>query len=174
MKKFKFELIANLQDGTPIQFDGDFIIGTATNKIKEDGSKEPLEDGTYTMEDGTSFSVVSGVIDAITEAISEPAVEAADAVPVVDAPEETAETVEETTEATDLSVLEQRITDLQNAIDRISETVADMQKMQESMNNQTNEKFASISVVSVQQQKETEIKKTHTEILFEKIKRMKY
>ena len=60
-----------LKDGTIIDADS-FEVGSEVFKINEDGTKTPLTDGDYTLEDGRIITIAGGKIDTITEVDTTP------------------------------------------------------------------------------------------------------
>ena len=83
-KKEKFADV-KLQDGSILRIDGDLVVGGKVSLISTDGAITPAPEGDLTLEDGSTITVKSGVIDVIT-----PAAPAVDALPAVDAATNTA------------------------------------------------------------------------------------
>lgn len=160
MKKFKFELVTKLQDGTPIVFDGDFVVGTLAFSVKEDGTKEALVDGDYTLEDGTVFTVATGAISVINE-VAEPAVES------VEQAEVTAPEAQD--EAQDAVDYQTQIDELKIAVEELKNAIAQNAELMSSMNAQTEEKFASVKLSSDTKLEEKPIIKTQAQKLLDKI-----
>lgn len=65
MKKLKFKMMANLIDGTPVIFDGEFTKDTPVYVIDAEGKEVPALDGEHQLEDGTKFVTVEGKISEI-------------------------------------------------------------------------------------------------------------
>lgn len=58
-----------LQDGTMIYIEAEAdIVGAAIYKVDETGAMLPLEDGSYTLEDGRTIVVKAGLVESSTEA----------------------------------------------------------------------------------------------------------
>lgn len=65
---------ATLDSGQVIQTDAEaFAEGANVYIVNDEGEQIPLPNGNYTLEDGTSFMVVDGVIGAAEESEDEPA-----------------------------------------------------------------------------------------------------
>jgi hypothetical protein len=114
MKKFKFEIMAKLADGTDVIFDGEFIVGTPVFILDSEGAKIAATDDVHELEGGQKFKTEGGVISEIMveEVVEETPTEVA-----------TEEVVEETPVvevAEDVSELESKVADLEKKIEDIA------------------------------------------------------
>lgn len=160
MKKFKFELLAKLNDGTPIVFDGDFLVGTAVFTIDAEGQKQPAPDGELTLEDGSKFTVKGGLIESIP-AEAEPA-------PV--------EQAEQTPEPVTLSVedVNKRVEELFALVTQLQGQIELFNQEKQLMETNINEKFSAITVQSAtKKEPEIKVEKTYGELVIEKINQIK-
>ena len=75
MKKYNFEMVGKLKDGTTIMV-SDFVVGSEVSVIDEQGVKAPLLDGEHELESGDKFVTVDSKITEIIPAEAETEVEA--------------------------------------------------------------------------------------------------
>lgn len=88
----QFERIAT--DKALIEYDGEELeVGVAVHGVDEEGNPFNLEDGEYTVEDGTVYVIAEGKVTEIREVEKEPEAPAEE--PAPEAPQETVENAEE-------------------------------------------------------------------------------
>lgn len=156
MKKFKFEIVAKLADGTEVIFNSDFIIGTEVFVLDEAGNKIVAPDGEHELEDGTKFKTEAGMITEITEKV-----------------EEVAPEVEVTVEAEKEEVKTKMITEdefasLMATIDELKSKIESLKAFEESFELVKEQTLAEIKMSAV---KPTVIEKakSYREIILEKL-----
>lgn len=146
---------AKLADGTTIiRYEGDSLdIGVAVMAVTEQGAIA-LPDGDYDLEDGTKFSIVAGLVSAVTPAEEAPAEEAAEA---------PAEAPAAMTEAKAKSVLESIIKET-----RFAEDIAEL-KLKVAEFAKVNEAFA-----TAKETEETEVSKLKEQVkgMFELLEKL--
>ena len=148
---------AKLADGTTIiRYEGDSLdIGVAVMAVTEQGAIA-LPDGDYDLEDGTKFSIVAGLVSAVTPAEEAPAEEAAPAAAAAEAPAAM-------TEAKAKSVLESIIKET-----RFAEDIAEL-KLKVAEFAKVNEAFA-----TAKETEETEVSKLKEQVkgMFELLEKL--
>lgn len=170
MKNFKFQLLANLEDGTPVSFEGDFIVGTAVFTIDTNGEKAPATDGDYTLEDGTKFTVKGGLIDSIpTETPADepaPVEQATEPAPAEGEPKPDLEK--------QIADLTQMVNDLKAEVEKLKEGQTKMTEDKQLMESNINEKFSALNLQSAtSKEPKTITEKSFGELVFEKINHLK-
>lgn len=166
MKAFKFELLAKLEDGTPVVFNGDFVIGTEVFVLDEQGQKLPAPDGEHKLEDGTVFSVKEGKIENIPVEV-----------PAEDVPAEQ----EMKSEVNEFEKFQSQVNDVTKSVQELFQIVKEVKDELNSMKEQrtafessVNEKFSAVGNVSVtEKEPETKVEKSFEEIVFERINQLK-
>ncbi len=117
----QFERIAT--DKALIEYDGEELeVGVAVHGVDEEGNPFNLEDGEYTVEDGTVYVIAEGKVAEIREVEKEPEAPAEE--PAPEAPQETVENAEEipqSEEEPEADPRDQRIADLEAEVARLEE-----------------------------------------------------
>ena len=113
----QFERIST--DKALIEYDGEELeVGAAVHGVDEEGNPFNLEDGEYTVEDGTVYVIAEGKVVEIREVEKEPEA------PAAEAPQETVENAEEvpqSEEEPEADPRDQRIADLEAEVARLEE-----------------------------------------------------
>lgn len=124
---------ATLADGTNLSTNGiAFEMGVEVFKINSDGSLSPLEDGDYTLTDGTPFSIMEGKISSYgtPDEMAEVSIEIS---PEEGGEEEMMPEMEPSTETTDTSGMEERISALEEQLASLMEIVQGLTENSSSM-----------------------------------------
>jgi hypothetical protein len=61
------------QDGKTLSVEGEFIVGAPIMEVGADGTKAPVADGSYILEDGSTVAVTGGLITALTPKVEQAA-----------------------------------------------------------------------------------------------------
>lgn len=75
MKKYSFELVGKLLDGTEVYIEPAFEVGADVNVLDENGNKVPVFDAEHVLADGTIVVTINGKITEIKPKVEEPEVE---------------------------------------------------------------------------------------------------